>query len=101
MLLSQIGSFVPAKEVFITPIDRILTRIGAADYLVKGLSTFMVEIVETANIFKKATSKSPVILGEVGRGTSTYDGLSIAWAVLEHLRNETRTKVLLQLTTMS
>lgn len=84
-LMAHMGSFVPAKSASICLVDRIFTRVGAMDYLVKGQSTFLVEMNETANILNNATSKSLVILDEIGRGTSTYDGLSIAWAVIEYL----------------
>ena len=86
-LMAQIGSFVPADEAQIGIVDRIFTRIGAQDEVAFGQSTFMVEMVETANILNHATPRSLLILDEVGRGTSTYDGLSIAWAVVEHLHN--------------
>jgi DNA mismatch repair protein MutS len=84
-ILAQIGSFVPAKKAHIGLIDKVFTRIGASDNLSRGQSTFMVEMAETANILHNATSKSLVILDEIGRGTSTYDGISIAWAVAEYL----------------
>ncbi|MBW3637666.1 MAG: DNA mismatch repair protein MutS, partial [Armatimonadetes bacterium] len=84
-LLAQIGSFVPARAAKIGLVDRIFTRVGAQDDLATGQSTFTVEMNETANILNNATPRSLVILDEVGRGTSTYDGLSIAWAVAEYL----------------
>lgn len=84
-ILAQMGSFVPAKQAHIGVIDKVFTRIGASDNLAKGQSTFMVEMTETAHILHNATSKSLVILDEIGRGTSTYDGISIAWAVAEYL----------------
>jgi DNA mismatch repair protein MutS len=87
VLLAQIGSFVPAKKAKIGVVDRIFTRVGAMDYLVLGQSTFLVEMNETANILNNATPKSLILLDEVGRGTSTFDGLSIAWAVTEHIHN--------------
>jgi DNA mismatch repair protein MutS len=85
VILGQIGSYVPAKSARIGIVDRVLSRVGASDNLAGGESTFMVEMRETANILRTATSRSFVILDEVGRGTSTYDGLAIAWAVAEYL----------------
>ncbi|HAF61515.1 MAG TPA: DNA mismatch repair protein MutS [Anaerolineaceae bacterium] len=87
VLLAQIGSYVPADEAIIGVVDRIFTRIGAQDEIHAGQSTFMVEMTETANILHNASSRSLLILDEIGRGTSTYDGLSIAWAVLEYIHN--------------
>jgi len=87
VLLGHIGSFVPASEAQIGLVDRIFTRVGASDDLARGRSTFMVEMQETANILHHATARSLIILDEIGRGTSTYDGLSIAWAVAEHLHD--------------
>lgn len=87
VLLAQIGSYVPAKSANIGIVDRIFTRVGASDDLASGQSTFMVEMNEVANILRNATSRSLLILDEIGRGTSTFDGLSIAWAVVEHISN--------------
>ena len=84
-LLAQIGCWVPAKRCRLGLVDRIFTRVGASDDLARGNSTFMVEMNETANILNNYTARSLIILDEIGRGTSTYDGLSIAWAVIEHL----------------
>jgi len=87
VVLAQTGSFVPARRAKIGVVDRVLTRVGASDNLSRGESTFMVEMKETANILRRATRRSLVVLDEIGRGTSTYDGLSIAWAVAEHLHD--------------
>ncbi|ALA60848.1 DNA mismatch repair protein MutS [Nitrospira moscoviensis] len=90
VLLAQMGSFVPADEARIGLVDRIFTRVGASDNLAGGHSTFMVEMVETAGILSNATARSLILLDEIGRGTSTYDGLSIAWAVAEHIHDRTQ-----------
>jgi DNA mismatch repair protein MutS len=89
-LLAQIGSFVPARDAKIPLVDRIFARVGASDNIARGHSTFMVEMQETAHILHTATSRSLVVLDEIGRGTSTFDGLSIAWAVAEHLASPSR-----------
>lgn len=93
-LMAQIGSFVPAKKANICIVDRIFTRIGASDNLSQGESTFMVEMNEVANIIENATENSLIILDEVGRGTSTYDGLSIAWSLIEHITQKIKAKTL-------
>ena len=94
VLLSAIGSFVPAKEATLPICDRIFTRVGASDDLAQGQSTFMVEMSEVANILRNATQQSLLILDEIGRGTSTYDGLSIAWAVVEYIAKHIQAKTL-------
>jgi DNA mismatch repair protein MutS len=86
--MAQIGSFVPAEEARIGIVDRIFTRVGASDNLASGESTFLVEMNETANILNNASPKSLILLDEIGRGTSTFDGLSIAWAVAEYIHNK-------------
>jgi DNA mismatch repair protein MutS len=94
-VLAQMGSYVPAASAHIGAADRLFARIGAADDLARGRSTFMVEMTETAAILNRASDKSLVILDEIGRGTATFDGLSIAWAVLEHLHDATRCRGLI------
>src|SRR5690606_6685939 len=93
-VLAQAGSFVPAERAHIGVVDRLFSRVGAADDLARGRSTFMVEMVETAAILNQATQRSLVILDEIGRGTATFDGLSIAWAVVEHLHEVNRCRAL-------
>ena len=94
VLMAQTGSFVPAGETRIGIVDRIFTRIGASDIITKGQSTFMVEMIETANILNNATERSLILLDEVGRGTSTFDGISIAWAVVEYIAQEVKARTL-------
>ena len=86
-ILAQMGSFVPARRARIGVVDRLFARVGATDELARGQSTFMVEMTETANILNNATPQSLVILDEIGRGTSTFDGVSLAWAIAEHLHD--------------
>ena len=93
-LLAHTGSFVPAQEARIDLVDRIFTRIGASDDLARGQSTFMVEMSETANILNNATARSLIVLDEIGRGTSTFDGLSLAWSIVEHLHNQVGAKTM-------
>jgi len=92
VIMAQMGSFVPAREAKIGLVDKIFTRVGASDDLTRGRSTFLVEMQETANILNNATPSSLIVLDEIGRGTSTFDGISIAWAVAEHLHNNERVK---------
>ncbi len=94
VLMAHIGSYVPASKAVIGPVDRIFTRVGAADDLASGRSTFMVEMTETANILHNATENSLVLMDEIGRGTSTYDGLSLAWACAENLANRIKAMTL-------
>ena len=94
VVLAQMGAFVPAREAHIGVVDRLFSRVGAADDLARGRSTFMVEMVETAAILNQASARSLVILDEIGRGTATFDGLSIAWAAIEHLHEENRCRTL-------
>ncbi len=94
VVLAQMGAFIPAAEAEIGVVDRVFTRVGASDDLARGRSTFMVEMQETANILHNATPKSLIVLDEIGRGTSTFDGISIAWAVAEHLHNQVKAKTL-------
>src|SRR3712207_1246858 len=88
VLMAQVGSFVPASRATVGIVDRLFTRVGASDNLVRGQSTFMVEMTETSAILNTATRRSLVLLDEIGRGTSTYDGVSIAWSVSEHLHDQ-------------
>jgi DNA mismatch repair protein MutS len=93
-ILAHMGSFVPAAEAEVGLVDRVFTRVGASDDLARGRSTFMVEMQETANILNNATARSLIVLDEIGRGTSTFDGISIAWAVAEHIHNLVKAKTL-------
>jgi DNA mismatch repair protein MutS len=93
-ILAQAGSFVPADSALLPLTDRVFTRIGAADNLARGRSTFMVEMTETAVILNTATARSLVVLDEIGRGTSTYDGLALAWSVIEHIHENVRARTL-------
>ena len=93
-ILAQMGSYVPADSALLPMIDRIFTRIGASDNLARGRSTFMVEMTETAVILNTATPRSLIVLDEIGRGTATYDGLALAWSVVEHIHQHTRAKTL-------
>src|SRR5262249_18788886 len=93
-ILAQMGSYVPARSARIGVVDRLFSRVGAADDLARGRSTFMVEMIETAAILNQASARSLVILDEIGRGTATFDGLSIAWATLEHLHDVNRCRTL-------
>jgi DNA mismatch repair protein MutS len=93
-LLAHTGSFIPAAEARVDLVDRIFTRIGASDDLARGQSTFMVEMCETANILNNSTARSLIVLDEIGRGTSTFDGLSLAWSIVEHLHNQVGAKTL-------
>jgi DNA mismatch repair protein MutS len=93
-LLAHTGSLVPATQARVDLVDRIFTRIGASDDLTRGQSTFMVEMCETADILNNATQRSLIILDEIGRGTSTFDGLSLAWSIVEHLHNQVGAKAL-------
>ena len=94
VILAQMGGFVPAREAHVGICDRVFTRVGAGDNLARGESTFLVEMRETAHILRQCSSRSLVVLDEIGRGTSTYDGVSIAWAVAEHLHNEAGARAL-------
>jgi DNA mismatch repair protein MutS len=92
--MAQAGGFVPAESALLPVVDRVFTRIGAADNLARGRSTFMVEMTETAVILNTATERSLIVLDEIGRGTATYDGLALAWAVIEHIHGKIKAKTL-------
>ena len=96
-VLAQTGSFIPAKAGHIGIVDRLFSRVGAADDLARGRSTFMVEMIETAAILNQSSERSLVVLDEIGRGTATYDGLSIAWAAVEYLHTHNRCRALFAL----
>jgi DNA mismatch repair protein MutS len=93
-IMAQMGGFVPAKEAVIGVVDRVFTRVGASDFIARGQSTFMVEMNETANILNNATDRSLIVLDEIGRGTSTFDGISIAWAVAEYIHEKVKARTL-------
>jgi len=94
VVMAQAGSFVPASAASVGIIDRIFTRVGASDHLARGQSTFMVEMIEAANIMNNATNRSLLILDEIGRGTSTFDGVSIAWSIVEYIHNKIKARTL-------
>jgi len=93
-IMAQIGSFIPAKKAILPIFDKVFTRVGASDNLAQGQSTFLVEMIETANILNSATPDSLILLDEIGRGTSTFDGLSLAWSIVEYIHNHKKAKTL-------